>query len=148
MHFRSEQCMLATKTYWLEKEIALRTKGWVAERRSSRSMRRRKPRRNRLRRTRPRRSSRQRRLPGLQIRALKFQSSSSKFQNFELANLRTFLNFRTSPYHFPAIYQFSKNAAFWKNPEKIWPKFSKNSAKFGKICKILQNKNSKKFSNF
>ena len=29
-------------------------------------------------------------LTGLQIRALKFQSSSLKFQNFELANLQTF----------------------------------------------------------
>ena len=73
---------------------------------------------------------------GLQIRDLKYQSSSSKFQNFELANLRTFLNFRTSPYHFPAIYQFSKNAAFWKNPEKIWPKFSKNSANLAKFARL------------
>jgi len=58
---------------------------------------------------------------------------------FELANLRTFLNFRTSPYLFQ---QFSKNAAFWKDPEKIWPKFGRNLAKirqilanFAKICK-------------
>ena len=32
---------------------------------------------------------------------------------------------------------------FGKNPEKNWPKFSKNSANFGKICKILQKKTAK-----
>merc|ERR1719161_1207577 len=86
--------------------------------------------------------------PGLQIRIsvnLNFELLNFKF---ELANLRTFLKLRTSPYRFPPIFKkcciLEKSR---KNLANIWPKFSKNSAKFGKICKNLQ-KNSKIFSNF
>ena len=85
---------------------------------------------------------------GLQIRIsvnLNFELLNFKF---ELANLRTFLKLRTSPYRFPPIFKkcciLEKSR---KNLANIWPKFSKNSAKFGKICKNLQ-KNSKIFSNF
>ena len=87
--------------------------------------------------------------PGLQIRIsmnLNFELLNFKF---ELANLRTFLKLRTSPYRFPPIFKkcciLEKSR---KNLANIWPKFSKNSAKFGKICKNLQKKNSKIFSNF
>ena len=110
---------------------------------------------------------------------------------FELANLRTFLKLRTSPYQkglrykicyrslrfpltlpvpFPWLVSFPNFAALMfqrrydvsirrsqmpvrrtfkkccileksrKNLANIWPKFSKNSAKFGKICKNLQKK--------
>ena len=52
---------------------------------------------------------------------------------FELANLRTFLKLRTSPYRFPPIFKkcciLEKSR---KNLANIWPKFSKNSAKFSK----------------
>merc|ERR1719161_1252790 len=86
--------------------------------------------------------------PGLQIRIsvnLNFELLNFKF---ELANLRTFLKLRTSPYRFPPIFKkcciLEKSR---KNLANIWPKFSKirqNLAKFAKICK----KNSKIFSNF
>ena len=81
------------------------------------------------------------RKPGLQIRIsvnLNFELLNFKF---ELANLRTFLKLRTSPYRFPPIFKkcciLEKSR---KNLANIWPKFSKNSAKFGKICKNLQKK--------
>merc|ERR1711981_221683 len=73
------------------------------------------------------------RLTGLQIRIsvnLNFELLNFKF---ELANLRTFLKLRTSPYLFPAI--FKKCCILEKSRKKlakILPKFSKNSAKFGR----------------
>ena len=39
-------------------------------------------------------------------------------------------------------------AAFWKNPEKIWSNFAKIQQNSGKICEFLGEKNSKNFSNF
>ena len=84
------------------------------------------------------------RQPGLQIRIsvnLNFELLNFKF---ELANLRTFLKLRTSPYRFPPIFKkcciLEKSR---KNLAKIWPKFSKNSAKFGKFCENLQKKTAK-----
>merc|ERR1719161_963060 len=77
--------------------------------------------------------------PGLQIRIsvnLNFELLNFKF---ELANLRTFLKLRTSPYRFPPIFKkcciLEKSR---KNLANIWPKFNKNSAKFGKFCKICK----------
>ena len=71
-------------------------------------------------------------------------------KDFGELELRTSPNFRTSFFveiaNFTELQnffqQFSKDAAFWKNPEKIWPKFGRNLAKirqnlanFAKICK-------------
>ena len=79
--------------------------------------------------------------PGLQIRIsvnLNFELLNFKF---ELANLRTFLKLRTSPYRFPPIFKkcciLEKSR---KNLANIWPKFSENSANFGKFCKNVQKK--------
>ena len=81
-------------------------------------------------------------------------------KDFGELELRTSPNFRTSFFFEIANFtelqnffqQFSKDAAFWKNPEKFWPKFGRNLAKirqnlanFAKFCK---KKNSNIFSNF
>ena len=65
-------------------------------------------------------------------------------KDFGELELRTSPNFRTSFFFEIANFtelqnffqQFSKDAAFWKNPEKIWPKFGRNLAK---IRQILAN---------
>ena len=74
-------------------------------------------------------------------------------KDFSELELRTSPNFRTSFFveiaNFTELQnffqEFSKDAAFWKNPEKIWPKFGRNLAKirqilanFAKICKKKQ----------
>ena len=43
--------------------------------------------------------------------------------------------------------EFQKNAAFWKNPEKIWSNLAKIQQNPGKNCKILEKKQ-QNFSNF
>ena len=39
--------------------------------------------------------------------------------------------------------EFQKNAAFWKNPEKIWSNLAKIQQNSGKNCKILEKKKQK-----
>ena len=39
--------------------------------------------------------------------------------------------------------EFQKNAAFWKNPEKIWSNLAKIQQNSGKNCEILEKKQQK-----
>ena len=36
--------------------------------------------------------------------------------------------------------EFQKNAAFWKNPEKIWSNLAEIQQNSGKICEFLEKK--------
>jgi hypothetical protein len=70
--------------------------------------------------------------------------------------LRTSPNFRTSFFveiaNFTELqnvfHQFSKDAAFWKNPEKNWPKFGRNLAKIRQNLGQILRKFAKKQQNF
>ena len=76
-------------------------------------------------------------------------------KDFSELELRTSPNFRTSFFveiaNFTELQnffqEFSKDAAFWKNPEKIWPKFGRNLAKIRQNLAILR-KFEKKQQNF
>ena len=68
-------------------------------------------------------------------------------KDFSELELRTSPNFRTSFFveiaNFTELQnffqQFSKDAAFWKNPEKNWLTLAKIQQNFGKICELLEN---------
>ena len=79
----------------------------------------------------------------------KMQQLSEKMLHFRKIHRHrrvfSFFYFRSS---FPVFPTSLKLRALKKNPEKIWLKFNKHSAKFWQILQILFFKISKMFSNF
>ena len=72
--------------------------------------------------------------PGLQTR-MRVELELRTYLNLQLNLKFELTNLTWAKYHWSI--EKVKIAAFWENPEKMWSKFSKNSAKFWQICKIL-----------